>query len=124
MPTVEAALPRLSIFALLLLPSRARIVVSYILSLPLLRRGTPLVVVCPVGGIIGWHEGCGERQLSADELIDRAEADINRLVAAYSRSKDFAALVRLSRSFRVSILGLGGFFRRRCSRQYQRRREA
>jgi hypothetical protein len=50
--TWARTLTRLSIFALLLLPSRARIVVSYILSLPLLRRGTSLVVVRPIGGVI------------------------------------------------------------------------
>ena len=52
-------LPRLSIFALLLLPSRARLVIIHILSLPLLRRGAPLVVLCPVSAeasiIIRWH---------------------------------------------------------------------
>jgi hypothetical protein len=53
---------RLSIFALLLLPARARIVRSHILPLKLLRRGALFVFVRPVGGIIGCHRGCSERR--------------------------------------------------------------
>jgi hypothetical protein len=55
-------LPRLSIFALLLLLGQARVVVGHTLSLRLLRRGSPLVVVRPVGAVMGWHEGFGERR--------------------------------------------------------------
>jgi hypothetical protein len=42
--------PRFLILAILLFLGRARVVVSHALSLPLLRGGAPLVVICPVGG--------------------------------------------------------------------------
>ena len=54
--------PRLSIFTFLLLLGQAQVVVGHTLSLRLLRRGAPLVVVRPIGGVSGWHEGCGERR--------------------------------------------------------------
>jgi hypothetical protein len=54
--------PRLSVFTLLLLLGQTFVVLSHTLALRLLRRGALLVVVRPIGGVIGWHEGCGERR--------------------------------------------------------------
>ena len=133
-------LTRLSIFALLLLPSCARIVVSYILSLPLLRRGRSLVVVRPIGGVISWQEGCGERRchwrprrwpdLAAWGPLTPVTADLNRSLrtaVSVSGKRDFTGRDKgAETALRFRNAFYGDQMRTRepaLSRLFERRRE-